>query len=136
MRLQFSLRSIIAVLSVSCLLLVVLSYMLQPARFYSAEQITVLREGIHDDGIALRFSIPSESLYDCRGVNIRQSGDLIDVYFHRTSIADEHLNIQIPSELNDDGNCSVKIPFDIAAGKPVQLRLNGSKNIGRWEMAE
>ena len=132
---QFSLVSIVVAVSLTCALFAVGAHVLRPAKFYTADQITVHAEGMHDDGIELRFSTLEETMYSCPGVTTEKHDTIIDVYFHRVPLNSKP-EVEFPSLPNSAGTHSVKIPFDITAGKPTQIRLNGTKPMGEWTLSD
>ena len=133
---QFSLKAAIGVLTLASLLLALAVYALRPAAFYNADEITVHAQGIHDHFLELRFSTPAETLYSCPGVRTEKHDGVIDVYFHRVPINRDSFTPEILADPSSDFTRSIKIPYNIKSDGPVEIRLDGTKGLGKWSMGD
>ena len=124
MKRQYSLAAIFVVISLAAIVLAIVAFAMQPAKFYTADQIHVSKLGVHIEGIDIEFSTFGETSYACPGVSVERNGDLIDVYFHRNRINQNGVECEIPCVVESDGKYSINIPIEFTTGK---LRLNGTK---------
>ena len=139
-KLRYALIALVTLVSIACVFIYLRSSLLDnfitlgSSRFYRASEVIVHAEGIVDGAIELQFSVPAETMFVCPGVTVEQQNGFLDVYFHRVHFENRASPAKIPISIGTNGHSSVKIPYDIHSGEPVQLRLNGTKALGKWKL--
>jgi hypothetical protein len=102
---------------------------------YDPDEIKVTAEGLMNEGIALRFSPPSESGYCCPGVRTRYQGQSIHYEFVRAPIGDNNVHVDVRAEDMKDGTCRVLFPYPggrFEKGDRVELIDSKGRGRGSW----
>ena len=126
MKRQYSLATMIIAMTLMAVVIAIVAYSLQPAKFYTADQIHVSDLRVNKDGIGVEFTPFEETLYFCPGVSVERNGDVIDLYFHRERTNQDGAECEIPCVIEPDGKYSINVPIEFSKGK---LRVNGTKTL-------
>lgn len=128
-------KQLSTIVFVGIAILSVVIYILRPEKsVYHPDNVTIVAEGLRNDGLTLHFKTPEESAYFCPGVKYEREGQVIQYAFVRSPVGRD-TPVDLKAKRESNGILSVIFPFPEGkweAGDRIELIDSAGRSHGSW----